>query len=148
MLRLGRVLYGDDREVARWVVDRVPDMPTVPEKMAALGVLGADGDLIGGVIYHDLRGRDIMVSIAASSPRWATPKTMAQLFYYPFGQLGCTRITTLVAVSNMRSARFCKGLGFTQEGRLRKAAADGGDTLVFGMLRDECRFIRGMMING
>lgn len=35
-----------------------------------------------------------------------------------------------------------KRLGFVQEGVCRKAL-DGKDVIIFGMLRDECRFLNG-----
>lgn len=139
---VGRVLFGADQIVAEWVVDRLPELLSVPDKMAALGVLDRSGSLIGGVIYHDQRGSDITVSIAASSPKWALPDTMAMLFQYPFGQLGLRRITCLVAESNRRSARFCEGLGFVPEGRLREGAPDGSDMLIFGLLARDCKYLR------
>jgi RimJ/RimL family protein N-acetyltransferase len=46
-----------------------------------------------------------------------------------------------VPVSNTRARRLVEGAGFTLEGLMRSAAADGGDVLIYGMLKPECRWV-------
>ena len=55
--------------------------------------------------------------------------------------VGCRRVTGLVHDNNHDARRFDEHLGFKQEGVLRKAAPDGDDMIVYGMLREECRWI-------
>ena len=62
-------------------------------------------------------------------------------FAYPFIQLDCHRVTGLVRADNMEARRFDEHLGFKQEGVIRKGAADGTDMILYGMLKEECRFL-------
>jgi hypothetical protein len=63
-------------------------------------------------------------------------------FRYPFEQLGCKRVTGLVPARNEVAARFDEHLGFIYEGRIRQVLPNGDDLLVYGMLREECRFLQ------
>jgi RimJ/RimL family protein N-acetyltransferase len=46
-------------------------------------------------------------------------------------------------MDNTQAQKFDEHLGFVREGVLRKACKDGTNIILYGMLRDECRFIRG-----
>jgi len=46
-----------------------------------------------------------------------------------------------VPVANMRARRLVEGAGFVLEGLVRSAAPDGGDVLIYGMLKEECRWV-------
>ena len=113
-----QLIYGHDEAVARWVVDRVDHMD-VPREYAAIGV-ARDGELIAGVIYHnfipDYRGLEI--SMASSSPRWATRRTIRALLSYPFEQLGCRWVLTCTPHKNEAALRVNRALGFVQRGVL------------------------------
>lgn len=61
-------------------------------------------------------------------------------FRYIFSDLGCRRVTGRVDEA-LPWASELKRLGFVEEGRLREAAVSGGDTIIFGMLRRECRWL-------
>lgn len=63
------------------------------------------------------------------------------LFYYPFLQLHCRRVTALIDDDNERSLRLVEHCGFEQEGRMRHATARG-DVLVYGLLKEHCRWLR------
>lgn len=92
--------------------------------------------LIAGCVYHRWSEGDVCVNIGVIGR--LTPEYLHAIFDYPFQT--CRRITVLVSSNNFRSKRFVEHLGFTQEGRLRCGAPDG-DLLVFGMLKEECRWI-------
>jgi RimJ/RimL family protein N-acetyltransferase len=83
------------------------------------------------------------VVIAAESPRWASREVFHTAFAYPFLQLGCRRVTARVPVSNTRARRLVEGAGFALEGLMRSAAQDGGDVLIYGILKQECRWVGG-----
>ena len=51
------------------------------------------------------------------------------------------RISGYVNESNEVARRFDEHLGFHEEARLKGAAPDGGDVLLYVMWRDDCRFI-------
>ena len=100
-----------------------------------------DGELVAGVIYHDYRPQvgDIQLSVAASSPRWATRSIIRELLAYPFEQLSCRRITATVRGDNRRALRFDAGIGFVVEGRMRAYNTEGVDQVILGMMREEWR---------
>ena len=62
------------------------------------------------------------------------------VFGYVFNDLNCRRVTGRVDASLDWAARL-ERLGFVPEGRMRSAAVSGQDTLIFGMLRRECRWL-------
>jgi hypothetical protein len=136
---VGSVLIGADAFVAAWVHSLVPQAGTV--NVAALGVVRR-GRLVAGCVYQNFRTIDIDVVMAADSPSWALPDTLRALFGYPFLQLGVVRLTAIIGRANKRSRRLAEGLGFRLEGRARRALDGREDAMIYGMLREECRFLQ------
>jgi RimJ/RimL family protein N-acetyltransferase len=145
---VGSVLFGADDYVAEFVRQRIPQL-----RGGAFGPFTALGiwrhnRLIGGVVYHHYIGFDIQVSIAFDRADWALPSTLRTLFYYPFVEIGCVRMTAITARNNKRSRRLLegdgkrRGLGFKLEGIGRKAFDGVQDAACYSLLRDECRFLR------
>jgi RimJ/RimL family protein N-acetyltransferase len=104
-----------------------------------LGVV-KNGRLLGGAIFHDYTGRDIMMSAHFDSPRWCDRTTLRELFSYPFGQLKVRRMTTITPITNIRAQRADERMGFQPEGIIRSLYENDVDGIVYGMLREECRF--------
>lgn len=103
-----------------------------------------DVDLVGGVVYEFCTGTNIFAHIASDGSRkWISPAFLGAIFWYPFEQLKCNRITVFVRVDNVDSQRFVEHLGFKREGQLRAACTDGSDLIIYGMLKSECRYIEG-----
>lgn len=101
-----------------------------------------NGEILAGVVYNLYNGVNICMHVAASSPRrWMTKEYLYECFAYPFIQLECNRVTGLVRVDNEMSKHFCLRLGFKPEGLIRRACVDGTDMVMFGMLREECRWL-------
>lgn len=140
-MKIGHLVINADEFVAAFVKARIPYVSDFGP-YRAIGVVCNDR-FVGGVVYHGYRqrDRDIQVSLAFDTPRFAMRQTLRGLFSYPFIELGCARMTAFVPRSNKRSRRFCEGLGFKHEGVARKAIA-GEDAFLFGMLRDECKWLK------
>jgi len=79
---------------------------------------------------------------AIPGKRWMTKEFLWRSFAYPFIQLKCNRITGLVREDNLDAQRFDEHLGFKREGLLRGACLDGSNMILYGLLKDECRFLR------
>lgn len=110
------------------------------EGMQGIG-LERDGDLIAGVIFEGYNPFNIFMHVAAvPGARWLTRDYLRACFRYPFVQLGCKRVTGWVEESNMAARRFDEHLGFREEARLRCAARDGGDVILYVLWREECRY--------
>lgn len=88
-------------------------------------------------VYHNYAPPDIQMSFYALTPRWAHPSTIRDLLGYPFLDLRVKRVTALVKRGNKRSRKMVEGLGWKLEGVVRKAARDGGDLILYGMVDTE-----------
>lgn len=134
------VIYGQEDRVIPWVGYRV-DEDDFSENDVAIG-LEEDGELIAGVVYNWYTGPSICMHVAAEpGKRWLNRDFLFAAFAYPFIQLKCNRVTGLVRVDNLDAQRFDEHLGFVKEGVLRKAADDGTDFILYGMLKEECRWL-------
>ena len=106
------------------------------ERASALGWMDGTG-LRAVVVLHDQAHPNVMLSWAATSPRWMTREVLRIVFDWAFNQLKCGRITGLVEKPNKHARRLNEKLGMKLEGVLRKASPKGKDLFVFGMLREE-----------
>jgi RimJ/RimL family protein N-acetyltransferase len=132
-------VYGEDERVSKWAADRIG---VTFQKCTAIGV-ERNGVLIAAVVYDRYSGNDLCMHVAAvPGAKWATKEAMFRFFSYPFLQLGVERVTGLVATGNAAARKFDEHIGFVYEGTMRRGMADGTDLIVYGMLRDECRWIK------
>lgn len=137
---VGSILYGADEQVKEFVRQRIPGTSRFDDAVA-LGVV-RNGVLIAGCVFTRFMGHDIEVSTAADDARWATRRNLDHLFGYPFRQLDCVRMTAVTSEANVRTRKFLQGIGFKEEGRARKGWDGQLDAIIFGILKDECRFLR------
>lgn len=135
-----KFIYGQDAEMAGWAAAQICAGGCFPGNVRAIGVERA-GKLIAVTLWHGFEVRNCTMSIATNHRRWATREYLFRSFAYPFLQLDLPRVTCKLDASNDDSRCLAEHLGFKSEGRLRRAAPQGRDELVFGMLRDECRWI-------
>lgn len=128
--------------VAAWVAARIPHVGDAARfgPCAAIGFVRGHA-LCAGAVFTNYRGHDIELSFAAADPRWARRGSLRAVFHYPFRQLGCARVTAVTGRANARARRLTAGLGFTLEGVIRRGLDGRDDALVFGMLREECRWL-------
>lgn len=104
--------------------------------------LSNDGEVLGVVLYDRLTDRDCMIHVASDgSRRWISREMLFWTFWVPFEWYGLARITGIVREDNDEALRFDRSLGFVQEGRVRQAFRGGYDGILFGMLKEECRFL-------
>lgn len=133
-------VYGKEDIVVPWVGSRI-DEDDFGIKPVALG-LEDDGELIAGVVFNLYTGPSIAMHVAAQpGRRWMTRDFLFRCFAYPFLQLQCNRITGFVRADNLDAQRFDEHLGFVREGVIRKGATDGTDFILYGMLKEECRWL-------
>lgn len=104
-----------------------------------IGVLSKDGRPKGGVIFEGYNGVNIFAHIAGEGPYWLEKEFLWYIFYYPFEELECRRITVTVPESNKASQALAEKLGFELETRLTEAHPDG-DLLVYRLFKDKCRW--------
>lgn len=119
------------------------------ENMRAIG-LRKDGELVAGAVYEGFNNRNIWVHLAGLPGRaWLNRSFLQAGFYYPFVLCGVDRLSGYVDASNTDARRFDEHVGFREEARLKGAAVDGGDVIIYVMWRDDCRYLgdsRGIKI--
>lgn len=138
---LGGVLYGADEIVGPWVQKQLGG-DVIAGPYSALGVLGPDGDLTFGALWFNQRDADIEVAMFATDIRPSMPTLFRRILAHPFEVLGASRVSAEIDADNERVIRFALGIGMKLEGRKRRAASGGGDKLLFGMLPEDCPFLK------
>lgn len=132
-------VISDVKQFGPWVSEKI-GLGRVYENAAGYGFL-VDGQLAGGVLFSDFTGRDIHVHIAIEDARWCSRKYLKFIAEYAFVHCGVSRVSALTAQSNPKAAKVMAAWGSKQEGLLRKYFSDDDDAIVWGLLKEECRFL-------
>jgi len=102
-----------------------------------------DGQIIAAVVYTNWHPKlSIEMSVASIDKSWATRHNLKAFFKYPFIDLGVKRVMTLCSAKKRDIIMFNKRLGFKPEGYHREAWELGGDAVSFGMLKNECKWVK------
>ena len=129
-------VFDEHENVAEWVKARLPMIRNGFGPCAAIGII-RNGLAIAGVVYHEYRGWDMQLSMAADSPYWCSRRTLNILLGYPFNQLHVARITACTAKGNKRLRSLVERLGFVLEGT-HPRGFDGRETLLtYGLQREQ-----------
>jgi RimJ/RimL family protein N-acetyltransferase len=132
------IIYDQHPEFVEWICREldceIKDCTTITQAV--------DGQIEAVTIFWNQRYDDVELAIAARSPKWGSRKYIKAVFEYVFYQLGLARATALVDEDNQRSIKMLERLGFIREGVIRKANK-GKDVIIYGMLKEECRWIKG-----
>jgi RimJ/RimL family protein N-acetyltransferase len=136
-----RVLFDRSDDVMRFVAGLTGESRY--DDHATIG-LEQDGRIVAGVVYQGYNGPNVLMHFALDGSRHLiTPAFVCAAFMYPFQVLGCHRVTGLVRADNRAAQVLDEHLGFVREGVMREGAGDRSDFIVYGMLKRECRFLRG-----
>ena len=77
-----------------------------------------------------------------------SPKAMLKAaFHYAFKDAKVEMVIGLVNSKNKEAMVYDKNLGFTELYRLPKLHDDGGDIVVLGMTKEQCRYLGPELIN-
>lgn len=109
-----------------------------PEMSSAIAIVTANG--AGAVVYDCHDGVNMHMHVAGEG-YWLTREALAEYFGYPFLRAGCRRVTAVIDAKNRKSRKFCERLGFKREGTVRKAMPNGHNAVIYGMLKEECRWL-------
>lgn len=142
MTIVGRVLFGADQAVGDFVRARVPWMQERGfGPFVGLGIIQHDR-LVAGIVFHNYRGHDMDMAVAADGLTMMTPAMLRTIYAYPFHQVGVLRLTAITARANKRTRKLIEATGFKLEGVHRKAMDGRQDAMSYGLLRDECRWLK------
>ena len=138
-----RIAYPDEKQnklLAQWASTRMDDVPK--DGYQCIGILD-EHDIRGVVMFQNFRWPNIEMGLICEDIRWIMNRALIlEVMAYPFENLKCSRVTALIRRDNKRSRKLAKGMGFVEEGRLRKASKDGVDVFLYGLLADEFRLKR------
>jgi RimJ/RimL family protein N-acetyltransferase len=133
------LLVHDDQRIAEWARERIPHIrETGFGACTAFGVL-QDGALVGAVVFNNYRGFDIHMSAVLDAP--LTRQSLRTLCEYAFGQLNVRRVTSITGKKNRKARRALRIIGFTEEGTCKHALDGKSDAVVYGLLRENCKWI-------
>lgn len=118
------------------------------ESARAIGFIVGE-KLAAVATFHHFRPGvpDIELDMVADTPRWCTKGALQFLLAYPFDTLKCRRVTCIIGRKNKRSRRLVEGLGWKLEGTCRRAWDGKQDAMVYGMLREECRWLNVVKVD-
>lgn len=94
--------------------------------------------MVGGVVFTQHSHPNIVMACVLEAP--LTRMFLRAMFFYPFLQLKCERITLLIDDNNLKSLRLVEHVGFEREGCMRRARP-GGDVFVYGLLKENCKWV-------
>lgn len=135
------LLYGADKDVCEWVSSHIFGEADRFKNGVGIGVV-RDNTLIAGVVYSNYcTNHSLEMSVASVDKRWATRHNIKAFFSFPFIQLGLERVWTQCSAEQEGVIMFNKRLGFKQEGYHPRGWPLGGDSLSWGMLREDCKWL-------
>ncbi len=134
--RVGHLLLYADAIVGRWMSEKMGQTFIAP--FTAIGILGWNGQLVGGMLFNQYVEGDIEVTCYAPGRlhRGALKAGCA----YVFDTLKCNRMSARTRASSLAVQVVLRKIGFQQEGTLREYYTDGEDAVLFGMLKRECKW--------
>lgn len=136
---MSHALEFDADRVIPFVQGLIPGLARA-DGMQAIG-LRKDGDMVAGVVYEGINGRNAWMHVAAVGRDWLVRSYLRACFHYPFVTCGLDRVSGYVNASNADAQRFDEHLGFREEARLKGAAPDGGDVILYVMWGKDCRYV-------
>ena len=108
----------------------------------SIGAVDPAGNPLGGFFYEGFNGVNCFAHVAGKpGGRWLSRDLLLHAVCYPFLQLGVKRVTGWVEASNTAARKLDEHLGFVEETRLKGAAKDGGDVIVYVLWKESCRFL-------
>jgi hypothetical protein len=101
-----------------------------------------DGSLMGVLACEFKTWFEAHFTCAIADQRFMSKRLLRTIFTALFSR--AVRVTALVAPDNHRAIAQMRRLGFVYEGFIRKGVEGHRDALMFGMLREDCRFLPGV----
>ena len=136
--KVGQLLLFADRVVGDLMSGRMGQDFAPP--YTAIGILGADGQLCGGMLFNAYVEGDVEVTCYAPGRLLRGPIRAGCA--YAFETLGCNRLSARTRASSLAVQVVLRKIGFQQEGYARSYLRINGawhDHLLFGLLAEDWR---------
>lgn len=114
---------------------------TLADDMILIGVLQGE-NIIAAVGFNGFYGSSADIHIASNGRRaWLNRRIIKAIACYAFLHRNLKRLNAVLPVWNRDAQIFAIKIGGVPEGYMRKAAEDGGDAVMIGILREDCPFL-------
>lgn len=124
-------------EAIPWAKERL-GIASPTGDVVCIGQWDNEGKINAVTLYSSLTKTNLDIHIVAEgNSRFLSRAYFNASFELPFMVLQLPRVTGLIRASNTHSQWFANYIGFTYEGRMRKAFEDGEDLILYGFLREE-----------
>ena len=131
-----RWLFGRDRDWAVWVASQIEGGLVTPGAVA-FGLVDDDGRPVAGAAFYAKSATNVFMDFAAIHHlRWATKDNVGGFLRYPFAQLGCRRVTVIIAKGNRRARHLVERIGWVLEGS-HDDMLPQGTALSYGLKRGD-----------
>ena len=101
--------------------------------------LEKEGKIIAVAQYEDNNGVSVRADLIIAANHLSNA-FIQYAFYYPFMQMGVSKVIAYLYGDNREVELFMKGLGFLEESRIKNACPKG-DICIFTMTVAQCRFL-------
>ncbi len=132
------IVKGQSAAVAKWAGERLGC--SFIEPFEAVGILNRFNQRVGAAIFNDFADRNIELTVyGLGAFQRGVCLWMAN---YCFIQNDCLRVTTRTEASNLYVRKLLEHHGWVKEGTLRDWYGSGDDAIIYGLLREDCRFLK------
>lgn len=135
-----RIIGNQRQRGLEWAIPRL-DAGVGHWDGASCLILERGGSITAVAVYnHYYPKKSVELSIASIGGGWLTRPFLSAVFRTPFVEWEMRRVGSSISADNHKSIRFCEHLGFQREGCIRQGAPNGQDLLLYGLLKEECRW--------
>ena len=121
-------------------IDFRPVAPFLPSQWFCVTARDDNGGIMGVIASQGLTPFEGSFHSVVTDPRCVTRRLLRATFTALFSQV--VRLTALIDPGNRRAIRNATAMGFVVEGLCRRGIDGRRDGLTFGMLREDCKFLR------
>ena len=139
-----RIIPDYNGQLALWVSEGIKkgDFTWLKERLCSFA-FAEDNKLLGGLVFHNYEpNHSVWWTVYSVDKRWCNRRMLRLMFGLAFEHFKCERINIIVDEDNIQSLNFVQKLGFKAEGRLRRFRDKNKDSIVLGMLKSECRWLK------
>ena len=135
-----RCIHDDPQRFIDWLKDRLRLTKITGQDQAQAYGFVENQQIIGSFVFSEYTGNDVHMYCASDNPRIFQRRYIKTMFDYCFETMKVKRVSAMCNESNLRSRKLISGVGFKQEGRLRRYFGNE-DALVYGLLKEDMRMI-------
>lgn len=133
--------FSQDPEYLDIAGDIIGVAPFAESETYTIAVFDDNCEFQAVILFNDWDEKNVNIHVASISPKWATREVLRTAFTYAFLELDVQRITGMVREKNTKARAMNLRLGFKQEGELRQYYDTGESDIIYGMTKDECKWI-------